>query len=132
MTITAWRLDTEALDTAYRTLLRQTMELTSVSDRKITGTINVTKPGNLVFSIAREDGWTAFIDGQIAELETFAEAFLSFPLTEGCHTVELVYTTPGLKTGIIISLAGLLLAGISIFFNNQGGKRCYRQESKEK
>ena len=132
VTITAWRLDTEALDTAYRMLLQQTMELTSVSDRKITGTINVTKPGNLVFSIAREDGWTAFIDGQIAEPETFAEAFLSFPLTEGCHTIELVYTTPGLKTGIIISLAGLLLAGISIFLNSQGGKKCYRQESKEK
>ncbi|MFQ8776328.1 MAG: hypothetical protein ACLR78_01020 [Roseburia sp.] len=35
------------LDTAYETLNSQTMELTSFSDRKITGTIDVEKAGNL-------------------------------------------------------------------------------------
>ena len=30
----------------------------------ITGTIDVEKAGNLVFSIAREDGWTVYVDGK--------------------------------------------------------------------
>ena len=59
--ITAYQLNMDALDTAYETLNSQTMELTSFSDRKITGTIDVEKAGNLVFSIAREDGWTVYV-----------------------------------------------------------------------
>ena len=86
------------------------MELTSFSDRKITGTIDVEKAGNLVFSIAREDGWTVYVDGKETEPETFAEAFISVPLTDGKHDIELIYTTPGLKTGAMISLGCLLSA----------------------
>ncbi len=84
--ITAYQLNMDALDTAYETLNSQTMELTSFSDRKITGTIDVEKAGNLVFSIAREDGWTVYVDGKETEPETFAEAFISVPLTDGNMT----------------------------------------------
>ena len=56
MDIRAYRLNLNAVQQAYDTLSRQTMELTSFSDRKITGTIEVQTPGSLVFSIAKEDG----------------------------------------------------------------------------
>lgn len=52
--ITAYKLNMSALDTAYETLNSQTMELISFSDRKIIGTIDVEKAGELVFSIARK------------------------------------------------------------------------------
>ena len=107
--ITAYKLDMEALDTAYQTLDSQTMELTSFSDRRITGTIDVKKAGDLVFSIAKEDGWNVYVDGKEINPEIFAEAFISIPLEEGTHDIELCYTTPGLKMGAGISLGCVLL-----------------------
>lgn len=112
--ITAYKLDMEALDTAYQTLDSQTMELTSFSDRRITGTIDVKKAGDLVFSIAKEDGWKAYVDGREINPEIFAEAFISIPLEEGTHDIELCYTTPGLKMGAGISFGCVLLFLVSL------------------
>lgn len=112
--ITAYKLDMAALDTAYQTLDSQTMELTSFSDRRITGTIDVKKAGDLVFSIAKEDGWKAYVDGREINPEIFAEAFISIPLEEGTHDIELCYTTPGLKMGAGISLGCVLLFLVSL------------------
>lgn len=112
--ITAYKLDMEALDTAYQTLDSQTMELTSFSDRRITGTIDVKKAGGLVFSIAKEDGWNVYVDGKEINPEIFAEAFISIPLEEGAHDIELCYTTPGLKMGAGISLGCVFLFLVSL------------------
>lgn len=112
--ITAYKLDMEAFDTAYQTLDSQTMELTSFSDRRITGTIDVKKAGDLVFSIAKEDGWKAYVDGREINPEIFAEAFISIPLEEGTHDIELCYTTPGLKMGAGISFGCVLLFLVSL------------------
>ena len=105
------------------------MELTSFSDRKITGTIDVEKAGDLVFSIAREDGWTMYVDGKETEPETFAEAFISVPLTEGKHDIELIYTTPGLETGAMISLGCLMLFLLSAFWRGKQEKNIVVSES---
>ena len=113
--ITAYQLNMDALDTAYETLNSQTMELTSISDRRSQVRSMWKKQGNLVFSIAREDGWTVYVDGKETEPETFAEAFISVPLTDGKHDIELIYTTPGLKTGAMISLGCLMLFLLSAF-----------------
>lgn len=112
--ITAYKLDMTALDTAYQTLDSQTMELTSFSDRRITGTIDVKKAGDLVFSIAKEDGWNVYVDGKEINPEIFAEAFISIPLEEGTHDIEFCYTTPGLKMGAEISLGCVLLFLVSL------------------
>ena len=125
----AYKLNMGALDTAYETLNSQTMELTSFSDRKITGTIDVEKAGDLIFSIAREDGWTVYVDGKETEPETFAEAFISVPLTDGKHDIELIYTTPGLKTGAMISLGCLILFLLSAFWRGKQEKNIVVSES---
>ena len=127
--ITAYKLKTGALDTAYETLNSQTMELTSFSDRKITGTIDVEKAGDLVFSIAREDGWTMYEDGKETEPETYAEAIISVPLTEGIHDIVLIYTTPGLETGAMISLGCLMLFLLSAFWRGIQEKNIVVSES---
>lgn len=80
------------------------------------------KAGDIVFSIAKEDGWTVYVDGKETEPETFAEAFISVPLTEGKHDIELIYTTPGLKTGAMISLGCLILFLLSAFLERKTGK----------
>lgn len=115
LNITAYYLNEDAVDAAYHTLNRQTMELLSFDDTKIKGVIDVAEAGRLIFSIANEDGWTLFVDGVETEKETFAEAFISVSLTEGVHEIELRYQTPGLVQGAAVSGGSLLMFFIVMF-----------------
>lgn len=103
LNITAYRLDLEAVEAAYQTLNAQTMELTSFSDTKITGKIQVEEEGRLIFSIANDDGWKLFVDGKETELEVFGEGFISVSLEEGSHEIVLSYRTPGFVPGALVS-----------------------------
>ena len=117
--ITAYVLNLQAVDEAYQTLNEQTMTLTSFSDRKIMGNINVEKEGNLIFSIAKEDGWKVFVDGVETESLMFADAFISIPLQKGYHEIELKYETPGLKQGAAISLICVALFAVSVILQKK-------------
>ena len=111
----AYRLNLDAVETAYQTLSRQTMQLMKNDTTKIEGTIEVTEPGYLVISIANEDGWTLYVDGKEREPDVFAEAFISTYLEKGEHTIALHYETPGLRLGAVISLGCLFVFFITIF-----------------
>ena len=63
------------------------------------------------------------VDGKKVDSEIFAEAFLSIPLTEGTHEIELRYTTPGLATGALISLAAVGLFILSIAIRKWNNRR---------
>lgn len=103
LNITAYYLNLQAVETAYRNLSSQTMEMTSFSDTKIEGSIEVTEPGRLVFSIAKEEGWSLFVDGRQVEPESFGGAFISVYLKEGSHRIVLKYKTPGFAAGAAVS-----------------------------
>ena len=107
--ITAYALNLDAVDTAYQTLNEQTMEMTSFSDTKITGTIDVKKEGRLIFAVANDAGWKLYVDGEQTDPDVFGEAFISTYLTEGTHIVELRYMTPGVMVGAGISFACILI-----------------------
>lgn len=123
VTLHVYRLNLEALATAYQTLLAQTMELTGFSDTRIEGKIWVEQPGRLIFSIAREPGWTLYVDGKETESEIFGEAFLSVHLEHGFHEIELKYETPGLRIGVGISLGCMFAAGVSIAVRRRRGAK---------
>lgn len=99
----AYKLDVSAMETAFETLNSQTLDLTTFSDNQIEGTIQVTQPGRLILSIAKEDGWTLYVDGKETEAETFGGAFLSVHLEEGDHQIRLRYRTPGFSLGLGIT-----------------------------
>lgn len=109
--LTIYFLNQEAVQTAFDTLNKQTMELTDFSDDMITGRIQVEEAGRLIFSIAREDGWTLYVDGEPVETETFGGAFLSVHLEQGEHDIMLSYRTPGFQLG-----AGITVGCVVVFF----------------
>lgn len=100
----AYKVNFEALEEAYNTLNEQTMTLVRNDISEIDGTIEMTKPGYLTFSIVEEEGWKVFVDGKEAEIATVANTLLSVYLEEGYHTIELRYETPGIRVGAGISL----------------------------
>jgi len=63
----------------------------------------------LFTSIPFEKGWTAKVDGQAMDIVAYQDAFVSIPLTAGNHTIELKFTPPGWKAGILASGLGILV-----------------------
>lgn len=92
-----------------RALQRTGLQVTQFSEDRILGTIHPEAPGLLVFSIPAYAGWTLHINGQPVALTTANFGMLAAPVQAGAHQVELTYSLPGLKVGLWLSLAGLLL-----------------------
>ncbi len=109
-----YKLNTDVVEQCYHTLNRQTMELTSMTDRSVEGTVDVKEAGRLVLSIPADAGWTLYVDGKETEITPLADALIGVHLTEGAHTIRLHYTTPGLKAGAAISGGAIALFALSM------------------
>ena len=114
-----YRLDLDVVDQAYEHLLQQTMELSSKTDTHIMGSLDVQKEGRLIFSIPDESGWKLYVDGKEQDIEPFKETFISVHLTEGEHSIELRYMTPGLLDGAAISAVCIGMSGLLMFIRRQ-------------
>ena len=81
----------------------------------VSGKVNLSKERFMVFSIPYSDGWTAYVDGEEAELSRANVMYMGIMLEAGEHEIRLEYCTPGVKTGAVITvvsdviLIGLLL-----------------------
>ncbi len=109
---TLWSFDREVLRGAAEEL--NNVEVTSVGkDGRVRLSASSGGDKTLVTTIPAEDGWTAYVDGEKAEMGTWLDTFLALDLPAGEHEVELRYTPPGLLPGLALgalSLAGLALA----------------------
>lgn len=121
--MTVYYLDMDALDTAYQKLASQVMELIAFSDTRVAGKIRVEQAGRLIFSIAKEEGWTLYVDGEKTESESFGGAFLSVHLEPGEHEIELRYETPGFWIGAGISVTAVALFGATMAVRRRRKRR---------
>ncbi len=77
-------------------------------DNYISGNINVSENGIINFRTLYNKGWTVKIDNK--KVSTFKNRyFLATKIKKGNHKIELIYKTPYLKEGIILSIIGFIL-----------------------
>lgn len=119
VSLTVYRMDQAVLEQAFGELARETMQMTSFYDTRVEGTVEMSRPGRLIFSIAKEDGWTVFVDGEVTESEEFGGAFISIPLDAGAHEIKMRYVTPGFWMGAGISAACVLLFLFSLWLRSR-------------
>ena len=80
----------------------------------MSGEIELAEDKLLLFSIPYDGGWTAYVDGKKQEVLQANIMYSALALPAGKHKIELVYHTPGLAAGFLITLAGVLaLLGIA-------------------
>lgn len=92
----------------YDNLSFNQIENTEYNDGYIKGTINVESDKKLMFtSIPYDEGWKLKVDGEKKNYIKVLNGFIAVELDEGQHEIEFKYILPGLKYGIIISLASL-------------------------
>lgn len=89
-------------------LTEDTLEDVAIGVNQVTGTITLDESRLLCLSIPYSAGWTTYVDGQEVQPLRANTMYLALPLTAGTHTIELRYTTQGLRAGAIGSAAGIL------------------------
>ncbi len=78
-----------------------------VEEGYITCDVNVREPSYLQTSIPSSVGWSAYVNGEKAEIVSFANGLIRVPLKNGTNRVVLKYRTPGLVSGITISILAI-------------------------
>jgi len=76
---------------------------------RLSGKITLENEGVLQISLPYSDGWTAAVNGEAVEIVRCGGMYMGIALDAGESVVELRYTTPGLKTGAIVSAVALLI-----------------------
>lgn len=124
LNLKAYMIDTDILEQFIAKLSSQTLSVSQYDETHLSGNIDVHNAGKLVMSVAYEPGWTLYVDGNKADMELFADTFISVYLNEGTHTIELKYFTPGLIPGAIISILSIAaFVSICIFQKKQALKK---------
>lgn len=108
-------LDDELFRRGVEILSRSTLELEVFENTRVEGTVDCDREGLLYTSVPQDGNWRAFVDGVEATPVLVGEAMLALPLTQGQHTIRLVYENVAFSLGCKISLACLLIfAGITL------------------
>ncbi|WP_167772884.1 YfhO family protein [Ramlibacter humi] len=100
------------LRTAYaeraQALQQSGLRIETFENDRITGTVSPREAGILVFSIPAYSGWSLRVDGQPVPLMRADAGLLAAPVSAGQHRIELEYAMPGLRSGLLLGIAGLL------------------------
>ncbi len=122
------RLDEDKFAEGYNKILTNGMlNITRFDETYIEGTINVTNEDALLYtSIPYDKSWKIKIDGvEVADedITPIADALLAVKIDQGEHIVTLSYEARGLKVGIALSLAGVMIVLI-LLLTSLISKKC--------
>lgn len=84
-------------------------ELTSFTQNRIQGSVNVKGDRILLFTIPYNKGWSAYVDGKRQDIIEVDFGLMAVELSEGEHSIELKYERPFLKWGEYAGIAGIVL-----------------------
>ena len=79
----------------------------------------------LYIAVPYSDGWHAVVDGESTAIIRANRAFMAIPVGAGDHNIELVYRTPFLVTGSLISVFSIL---VFIFINMKTKKNVTKEQ----
>ena len=109
MKVYTYELDNEGYDMMVDILSREQLQVTNYTDTSIEGTITTEEGGLLFMTLPYAEGFKAYVDGRQARIIPVNDALMSLELEPGTHTIGLYYTPPALETGIIITVASLVI-----------------------
>ena len=106
-------LDTEAFESQFANADTTGVDVVSVSNGHVELRSDLTDDRMILTTIPYEKGWTLTIDGQPADIKAYGDALIGIDCGSGHHDIVLDFTPPGLKTGAMISVVGIV--GIALF-----------------
>jgi hypothetical protein len=90
--------------------LKQTTANEFKTDKNgFTATVSRDKANLVFFSIPYDEGWSATVNGKPVEIEKVNVGFMAVEVPEGESTIRFNYETPGLITGLGVTLCAALI-----------------------
>ena len=106
-------LSYEAFQRDCKNLSKTSAYSFEVDNGGFTARVNRNKESLVFFSVPYEKGWSATVNGSPVTVEKVNNGLMAVLVPKGASTIRFNYTTPGLASGIIISLLSL---GIFIIY----------------
>ncbi len=119
-TMCASPLDTMFYTRAAHELSKDTLVLSAFDETHIAGSIELSKDKMIYLSVPWDGGWNLKVDGVRRDKIVLNGGMTGVMLTKGKHTIEMVYNIRYFNTGILLSVAGLLLYLVWWLFKKPG------------
>ena len=130
--IQAGILDEPLFRQGYDVLAASTLELDTFQNTYVSGTINCNRDGVLYTSIPQNGNWSAYVDGQAAQVITIGDAMVGLILPEGEHTITFAYSNKAFLLGAVISAVCLVtFLCVSVYYY-RNSFRSYKGKFKNK
>jgi uncharacterized membrane protein YfhO len=88
----------------------------------LTGIIDSNDDGYLFLAIPYSEGWTAYIDGIMIDIQQANHLYMAVPISAGQHDIRFVYHIPGSKTGLILGSIGFIIFVFASIFGAKGSR----------
>lgn len=95
-------------ETKYQKLNAETLQNVKWSQNELTGVVSLQKSKWMFFSLPYSKGWSCRIDGVSTQVVRADYSFMAVKIPDGIHHVQLLYVTPGVTSGMLISCVSVV------------------------
>ncbi|WP_394991670.1 YfhO family protein [Emticicia sp.] len=120
----------EALKTWIDKAKQDTLQIKEFFPNLIKGDIQLDVSKVLFLAIPHDKGWSAMVDGKVANIEKVDAGLMGILLEKGNHKIELKFEPPYVREGTYISILSVLLWGAGIVFFSLKKKKKKNEEAK--
>ena len=103
-----YHLDTRAYQAAMDIIKSQKVEVKTYQNM-VEANYNATKESSLLFTLPYDKGWSASLNGKPIKIRRAQQGFMKIDVPKGQGTVFLTFVPQGFWTGLLSSLAGIIL-----------------------
>ena len=105
------------------------LEIVEYKNNYIRASIDVTSDNQVLYtSIPYDRGFTIIVDGKKVDAFKTFDTLIALKLQQGVHTIEFKYIPVGLKSGLFISVFGVVLFMLGVKNDAKSIKRRYNNE----
>ena len=112
----------------YQSLKLNPFNIQQFSDTFISGTVTADGTKELFLSIPYDLNWVITVDGLETDFKPYDSAFISVPLNEGTHYIELSYRNKYLDIGAIMTV---VFVGIWVVIYYYEKRKFYEEDEEE-
>ena len=118
----------EVFNEMYQSLKLNPFNIQQFSDTFISGTVTADGTKELFLSIPYDLNWVITVDGLETDFKPYDSAFISVPLNEGTHYIELSYRNKYLDIGAIMTV---VFVGIWVVIYYYEKRKFYEEDEEE-
>lgn len=111
-TVKFYDFNNELWDSIKDGFTEQTLEFDGYEGDIFKGHIDVTEAGILYLAFPYNEGFILEVDGEPAQKLLLGKGNMGVRLTTGPHDIRIIYRTPGVRAGIILSCVGIILFAV--------------------